>query len=328
MFPPTGGHLPKPFDLRLPCAPVNGPAEFLAANAADVAARLDAIDRRPELVLGTSEKMDLPSGSVHLIVTSPPYPMIEMWDELFSEWTGRQPTDASFFKACHRVLDRVWSECARVLVPGGILALNIGDAVRTMDGQFRLYPNHAHATDGCERAGLVPLVPILWKKPTNKPNAFLGSGFLPPNAYVTLDCEHILVFRKGEPRKFPPKDLLRYASAFSKTERDAWFTQVWEMRGTGQERSDLARRTAAFPDEVPERLVRMFSVLGDTVLDPFAGTGTTLRAAAAWGRKAVGFEVDPDLRATLGELAAPSGRDIVSRVLSAYPPSAPGHQRT
>lgn len=307
---------------------MHGPGAFLAANAADVAARLDAVDRRPQVVLGTSEKMDIPADSVHLIVTSPPYPLIEMWDGLFAEWTGRGVEDASFYKACHRVLDRVWSECARVLAPGGVLALNIGDAVRTLEGQFRLYPNHVQATDGCERAGLVPLVPILWKKPTNKPNAFLGSGFLPPNAYVTLDCEFILLFRKGEPRKLPPKDPLRYASEFSKAERDAWFSQVWDIRGTGQSRSDLARRTAAFPDEVPERLVRMFSILGDTVLDPFAGTGTTLRAAAAWGRRAVGFEVEPDLRAALADIPTPTGAQVVAKLQAAYPASGPGPSGT
>lgn len=303
---------------------MHGPGVFLRENGGDIAARLDAIDRRPQVVLGTSEKMDVPDGSVHLVVTSPPYPMIEMWDALFQEWTGRSVEDPLFYKACHRVLDRVWMECARVLAPGGILALNIGDAVRTLDGaSFRLYPNHVQATDGCERAGLTPLVPILWKKPTNKPNAFLGSGFLPPNAYVTLDCEHILVFRKGEPRKLPVKDPLRYASEFSKAERDVWFSQVWDIRGAAQERSDLARRTAAFPDEVPERLVRMYSILGDTVLDPFAGTGTTLRAAAAWGRRPVGFEVEPDLRAALEQVPTPTGAEVVARLLSRYP-AAPG----
>ena len=299
---------------------MHGPGAFLAEHGKDVAARLDAIDRRPVVVVGTSEKMDVPSNSVQLVVTSPPYPMIEMWDGLFQEWTGRAPEDALFYKACHRVLDRVWSECARVLAPGGILALNIGDAVRSVEGGFRLFPNHVQATEGCERAGLTPLVPILWKKPTNKPNAFLGSGFLPPNAYVTLDCEHVLVFRKGELRKLPPKDPLRYASEFSKAERDVWFSQVWDIRGAPQEgSSDLARRTAAFPDEVPERLVRMFSVLGDTVLDPFAGTGTTLRAAATWGRRPVGFEVEPDLRAALADVPCPTGAEVVERLRARYP---------
>jgi len=315
----------------LRCA-VKGPAAFLADRGADVAARLDALDRRPRVIVGTSEKMDLPDASVQLVVTSPPYPMIEMWDALFSEWTGRSPEDPAFYRACHRVLDRVWAECARVLVEGGIAAVNVGDATRTVADGFRLFANHVAVTEGFERAGLVPLVPILWKKPTNKPNAFLGSGFLPPNAYVTLDCEFILIFRKGAPRKFPPKDPLRYASEISKDERDAWFTQVWEdVRGAAQVRADLARRTAAFPDEVPERLVRMFSVLGDVVLDPFAGTGTTLRVATRLGRRCVGFEVEGELSAALSGIEPPTGEEVVDALLSRYsggPPARdPGPQR-
>jgi len=296
-----------------------GPGAFLREHGASIASKLDAIDRKPRVIVGTSEKMDLPDDSVHLVVTSPPYPMIEMWDGLFEEWTGRKPADPLFFRTCHKVLDRVWLECSRVLVDGGIAAINIGDAVRTMGGVFRLFPNHTAVSDGLERAGLSPLVPILWKKPTNKPNAFLGSGFLPPNAYVTLDCEFILLFRKGEPRHFPPKDPIRYASEISKAERDAWFTQVWELRGARQERSDVARRTAAYPFEVPERLVRMFSVLGDVVLDPFAGTGTTLRAATLWGRRAVGFEVEGELSAALAGIETPTGADVVARLGQRYP---------
>src|SRR5205823_3239508 len=145
---------------------VHGPSEQIQANRAAIAALLDALDRRPRVVVGTSEKMDLPDESVHLVVTSPPYPMIEMWDALFSEWTGRAPTDPSFYRSCHRVLDRVWAECSRVLVDGGIAAVNVGDATRTVDEGFRLFANHVAVTEGFERAGLVPLVPILWKKPT------------------------------------------------------------------------------------------------------------------------------------------------------------------
>lgn len=296
-----------------------GPAAYLREHGAAIAARLDAIDRRPRVIVGTSEKMDLPDASVQLIVTSPPYPMIEMWDALFEEWTGRKPADPLFYRDCHKVLDRVWRECARVLAEGGIAAVNVGDAVRTVGDQpFRLYANHVDVHEGLARAGLLPLVPILWKKPTNKPNAFLGSGFLPPNAYVTLDCEYVLLFRKGAPRAFPPKDPLRYASEISKAERDAWFTQVWQLKGARQSSDDVERRTGAFPLEVPERLVRMFSVLGDVVLDPFAGTGTTLRAATRWGRRAVGFEVEGELTRALGGIEVPTGAGVLERILAAY----------
>ena len=299
---------------------MHGPGALLRERRDDIVARLDAIDRAPRVFLESSEKMALRDDSVHLVVTSPPYPMIEMWDALFEQWTGARLVDGpeKLYRAAHEALARVWRECARVLVPGGIAAINVGDACRTHDQGFRLWANHVAVTEACEAAGLTPLVPILWKKPTNKPNAFLGSGFLPPNAYVTLDCEFILLFRKGAPRRLPPKDLLRYASEISKEERDAWFTQVWDMRGARQASDEMARRTAAFPDVVPERLVRMFSCLGETVLDPFAGTGTTLRVAAALGRRGVGFETEAALASRLQAIGAPGGADVVDGLMARY----------
>ena len=230
----------------------------------------------------------VPPGSVALVVTSPPYPMIAQWDELFATW------GATAFEAMHGQLDRVWAGCHRALVSGGILAVNVGDAVRTVHGEFRLWPNHARIVSAAERLGFRSLPYILWKKPTNKPNAFLGSGFLPPNAYVTLDCEFILLFRKGPLRRFPRGASARQASRYRKEERDLWFSQVWEgIRGRPQ--SHEGRRSGAFPPEIPRRLIRMFSVVGDAVLDPFAGTGTTLWEAAKLGRDAIGIEVDPGL---------------------------------
>lgn len=303
---------------------MHGPGALLRERRDDLIARLDALDRRPQIFLQSSEKMPLSDASAHLVVTSPPYPMIEMWDGAFEAWTGERLADGEerFYRAAHEALARVWRECARVLVPGGIAAINVGDACRTGDGGFRLWPNHVAVTTACEAAGLTPLVPLLWKKPTNKPNAFLGSGFLPPNAYVTLDCEHILLFRKGGLRTFPPKDLLRYASEISKAERDAWFTQVWDMRGARQDASELARRSGAFPLEVPERLIRMFSALGDAVLDPFAGTGTTLRAAANLGRRGIGFEVEPALAPALRAIDAPPAAAILDALAARYPREA------
>lgn len=236
-------------------------------------------------------------GSVELVVTSPPYPMIPQWDESFRRW------GATDYAGMHGRLGEVWSACYARLVDGGILAVNVGDALRSGPDGFRLWPNHVEVTRTCESAGFRSLPYILWKKPTNKPNAFLGSGFLPPNAYVTLDCEFILLFRKGGLRRFPAKDRRREASRFTKAERDHWFSQVWEdVRGVRQ--TGAGRRTGAFPQEIPRRLIRMFSVVGDTVLDPFAGTGTTLWVADELGRHAVGVENDPELSAALAAEAA------------------------
>ena len=242
------------------------------------------------VVIGDSREMaEVNDGSIHLIVTSPPYPMVAIWDDFFTE------VSASTYDAMHEYLNQVWREVERVLVPGGIACINIGDATRTRDGLFHLYPNHSRIIENFEKLGFVTLPYVLWKKPTTKPHykgkgAFLGSGFLPPNAYVTLDMEYILIFRKGPPRSFPPKDPDRYKSRFTKRERDEWFSQVWKVQGVRQSVDGLERRVAAFPEEIPRRLIRMFSVLGDLVLDPFLGSGTSLKAAMELSRRFVGYE--------------------------------------
>jgi DNA modification methylase len=256
---------------------------------------------------------ELSDGAVQLMVTSPPYPMVAMWDELFCKsdskiaklWQDLEPNGTNkiirqVYAAMHDNLAKIWVETYRVLADGGIAAINIGDATRSINGKFQLFPNHSRIIEICEKIGFTTLPYILWKKPTTKPKykgkgAFLGSGFLPPNAYVTLDCEFILLFRKGELRKFKPHDSERYNSKFTKAERNEWFSQIWDFKGTRQTADALERRTAAFPDEVADRLIRMFSVRGELVLDPFLGSGTTMSAAMAAGRYCVGYEVDKRL---------------------------------
>jgi len=273
-----------------------------------------------KIIFGDSRKMDeIDDESVHLVVTSPPYPMIEMWDELFKFinpkinelWKSLEDEDdegkkekiiMKIYNLMHETLLPTWEEIYRVLVPGGIACINIGDATRKVNGVFRLFPNHAKIIENFERIGFVTLPYILWKKPTNKPNAFLGSGFLPPNAYVTLDVEFILIFRKGKPRKFKPKDPLRYASAYTKEERDKWFSQIWDdIKGDRQIHPKIERRTASYPEEIPKRLIRMFSIIGDVVLDPFLGTGTTTKAAIELKRNSIGYEIDENLKPIIEE---------------------------
>ena len=242
------------------------------------------------VIIGDSRRMnEVKDESVALVVTSPPYPMVSIWDDFFREESARS------YDEMHIYLNQIWKDLVRLLLPGGIACINIGDATRTKDGMFHLYPNHSRVIESFERLGLVTLPYILWKKPTTKPRykgkgAFLGSGFLPPNAYVTLDMEYILIFRKGGLRVFPPKDPKRYHSKFTKKERDEWFSQVWTVTGTRQSHEDLQRRVAAFPEEIPRRLIRMFSIEGDLVLDPFLGSGTSLKCAMDLNRRFVGYE--------------------------------------
>ena len=266
------------------------------------------------VILGNSQHMpELTDSSVHLMVTSPPYPMIKMWDTLFAKidptiaglWqelvaAHREETVTRIYERMHENLAEVWREAYRVLVDGGLACINIGDATRTVNGSFRLFANHSKIIEHCERVGFTTLPYVLWKKPTTKPKykgkgAFLGSGFLPPNAYVMLDCEFILIFRKGNLRQFPPHDPCRYDSAFAKKQRDEWFSQIWALVGARQTESRIERRIAVFPKEVANRLIRMFSVKGDTVLDPFLGSGTTTVVAMQNERNSFGYEADESL---------------------------------
>ena len=238
----------------------------------------------------SSTRMDeIEDESIHLVVTSPPYPMIEKWDTLFENLgafrQGRAPWGQ--FNNQHNVLYQVWCEVTRVLVEGGIACINIGDATRSFNKHFYCFPNFAKLTIQMQILDFTPLVPIIWKKISNRPNAFLGSGMLPPNGYIAQDCEYIGIYRKGNKRVFKPHDLQRYASEFTKEERDEWFQQVWQIPGAMG-----AKATSAYPIEVPKRLIQMFSLIDEIVLDPFAGTGTTSKACEELERKFIGYEVN------------------------------------
>jgi DNA modification methylase len=206
---------------------------------------------------------------------------------------------AGAFELMHRDLDRVWAEVHRVLCDGGIACINIGDAVRTLGGRFQLHPNHARILEACRHLGFEVLPAVIWRKTTNAPTKFMGSGMLPAGAYVTLEHEHILVLRKNGRRRFltPEARSHRRESAYFWEERNAWFSDLWDAHGARQALAEKGARlrSAAFPFEVAWQLILMHSVRGDTVLDPFLGTGTTVLAAMAAGRSSVGVEIDPAL---------------------------------
>lgn len=276
--------------------------------------------------------VDIKSESVELIVTSPPYPMIEMWDELFSilnpfigyELKNKNGNNA--FLLMHKELDKVWKECYRVLKPGCLACINIGDAVRTIDGEFRMYSNHAKIINSLYEIGFVQLPDILWRKQTNAPNKFMGSGMLPSCAYVTYEHEYILIFRKGGKRKFIEQNEKenRRKSAFYWEERNIWFSDVWtDLKGTSQQLCNKSARdrSAAYPFELPYRIICMHSIYGDTVLDPFVGTGTSMTAAIAAGRNSIGCDISKELQQTINDSimsAIKIGRNKISERISRH----------
>lgn len=254
--------------------------------------------------------------------------MIEMWDGTFVELN--QAVAAALtagdgpaaFELMHQELDKVWRQCWRVLKPGGIICINIGDAVRTLRGDFRIYPNHARVLLAMTALGFQALPDIIWRKPTNAPNKFLGSGTLPPSAYVTYEHEYILIFRKGSTRQFAAAEKVRRrASAFFWEERNSWFSDLWtDLRGAGQELAQGTgrSRSGAYPFELPFRLICMYSLYGDLVFDPFLGTGTTTAAAMAAGRHSAGLEYSgalaPAIARTISQ-ALPLG---AARIMARY----------
>jgi DNA modification methylase len=263
------------------------------------------METRHRVAVGDARRLEgIDDNAVELVVTSPPYPMIELWDDVFADLDPAvgdaldAGDGAAAFDLMHDVLDDVWAEVERVLVDGGIACVNVGDATRSLDGSFRVYQNHARVVESFAALGFDPLPEILWRKPGNAAAKFMGSGMVPPNAYVTLEHEYVLILRNGHgSRTFEPNAERRYNAAYFWEERNRWFSDVWtDVGGTAQalDHDNLRDRAAAYPVEVPYRLVNMYSVYGDTVLDPFWGTGTTSVAALVAGRDSIGVERDPE----------------------------------
>ncbi len=245
---------------------------------------------------------EIEDETVNLMVTSCPYPMIEMWDEVFSLQNSKirkalaKHAGDLVFELMHQELDKVWNETYRVLKKNGIVCINIGDATRSLGDDFNLYPSHTRIISHCLKIGFKCLPFIIWTKLTNIPNKFLGSGMLPPGAYVTLEHEYILILRKGGKREFSTEreKKKRSLSPYFWEERNVWFSDIWDLKGVNQsiKNTKVRKRSAAFPFELAYRLINMFSLKGDIVLDPFLGTGTTTFAAMASARDSIGVEID------------------------------------
>ncbi len=265
------------------------------------------MNTKHNFINGNSKNMDeIDDDEVDLVVTSPPYPMIEMWDDLFTTMNKdiekhlNSGSGMEAFEIMHEELEPIWDEIKRVLTDGGIACINIGDTTRTVDDSFRVYQNHSKIIDYFDNIGFELLPTILWKKPTNSGAKFMGSGMIPPNAYVTLEHEYILIFRNGSgSRSFEPHSERRYESAYFWEERNGWFSDIWtdingEMQDMQVTNEKIRDRSAAYPIEIPYRLINMYSVYEDTVLDPFWGTGTTSIAAILSGRNSIGYELNEE----------------------------------
>lgn len=232
----------------------------------------------------------LEDESVHLVATSPPYWTLKR----YRDHPGQMGHIADYEEFIEELAD-VWRECYRVLVPGGRLVCVVGDVClsRRNNGRHLVMPLHADIVVSCRRIGFDNLNPIIWYKIANASyEVTSGGGFLgkpyEPNAIIKNDMEFILMQRKpGGYRK--PTAEQRRLSMISKEEFAEWFRQSWHMTG-----ASTRDHPAPFPVELAYRLVRMFSFHGDTVLDPFCGTGSTMAAALRAGRNSIGIEIDPE----------------------------------
>jgi DNA modification methylase len=266
----------------------------LAKDERVVAAIARAVRRIPTthtLLLGDAREMAFPDSSVQLVLTSPPY-----WTLKEYRNTAGQMGHISGYDEFIDQLDRVWQKCYRALVPGGRLICVVGDVClsrRKNDGRHTVVPLHASIQETCRKIGFDNLAPIIWHKIANAAHEVEngGSGFLgkpyEPNAVIKNDIEFILMERKPGGYR-TPEPAARILSIIGAEDHKVWFQQIW----TGLTGASTRYHPAPYPFELAERLVRMFSFVGDTVLDPFLGTGTTAVAAAFNGRNSIGVEVD------------------------------------
>ncbi len=252
---------------------------------------LQRIHTSHELRLGDARKMTgLKPESVHLVVTSPPYWTLKEYRDSEGQMGHIEDYDKFLWE-----LDKVWNHCFRALCPGGRLVCIVGDVClsrRKNNGRHTVVPLHASIQEHCRAIGYDNLAAIIWHKIANavheveNGSSFLGKPY-EPNSVIKNDIEFILMERK--PGGYRAPDLAtRVLSVISAENHKKWFQQIWE----GVTGASTRHHPAPYPLELAERLVRMFSFVGDTVLDPFLGTGTTAVAAAKWGRNSIGFEID------------------------------------
>ena len=267
--------------------------------------------------LGDARDLEwIPDESVHLVVTSPPYWTLKKYNDHESQLGAVEDYEAFLDE-----LDGVWGHCSRALAPGGRIVCVVGDVClpRRLAGRHLVMPLHADIQVRMRKIGLDNLTPIHWYKIANAVTEAAGNGAgyygkpYQPGAVVKNDVEYILFFRKGG-RYRSPSPLQKALSMFTREEMQTWFRTVWaDVPG-----ASTANHPAPYPVELATRLIRMFSFAGDTVLDPFLGTGTTSVAAIETGRNSIGVEID----STYLEQAAGRIRERAGQLSLADPATA------
>jgi len=252
-----------------------------------------------KIIFGDSRRMsEVAEESVHLVVTSPPY-----WQLKDYGGAGQIGFDNSYEDYINN-LNLVWNECARALHKSCRLCINIGDqfARSAHYGRYKVIPIRTEIIKFCESAGLDYMGGIIWQKVTTTNTTgggtVMGSFPYPRNGILKLDYEFILIFKK--PGKAPKvSKQIKEASRLDPEQWEQYFSGHWNFPGEKQE-----KHLAMFPEELPRRLIRMFTFIGDTVLDPFLGSGTTALTAKKLGRNSIGYEINgrflPLIREKLG----------------------------
>ena len=273
-----------------------GLAQLRAANAASRDIAWPAPYDRTVHRLHQGDARDLSwisSGSIHLVVTSPPYWTLKEYAE-----NDRQMGAIADYGRFLDELDKVWAECFRVLAPGGRICCVVGDVCvpRKKAGRHYVMPLHADIQVRARALGLDCLTPILWHKIANGVTEAEGNGAgfygkpFQPGAVVKNDIEYILFMRKGGFYR-SPESMQKVLSVLTKAEMQDWWRSIWtDIKGA----STRGGHPAPYPVELAERLIRMFSFAGDTVLDPFAGTGSTSLAAITAGRNSISNEIESE----------------------------------
>ncbi len=240
-----------------------------------------------KIIIGDSRKMiEIEDNSVDLIITSPPYWHIK--DYGVEGQIGYRQSLHEYLKDLYRV----WKECYRVLKAGRRLCINIGDqfARSIIYGQYKVIPLHAEVISQCEDIGFDYMGSIIWQKKTTMNTTgganVMGSYPYPPNGMIEIDYEFILIFKKpGKIEKVSPE--IKEKSKLTKEEWKEYFYGHWNFAGAKQ-----VQHEAMFPEELPKRLIKMYSFVGETVLDPFLGSGTTIKSALSLNRNAIGYEIN------------------------------------